>query len=276
MAWVDSTARRFDPDAWEGARTSGRHTAPFRGPANSLYGSGDDPPRRPYRSAFSDTVGSRPMEKAVVQQRLADSGVVAVLRSIPEDVIVEVANAIHAGGVTALEVTADAERPAEMIAAIDEDLEGTDALVGAGTVMDAETAREAIDAGAEFVLAPNFEPEVVAACNEAEVVCVPGIMTPTEAVDAMNAGADVLKVFPAATVGPGHISALRGPLGDIPLMPTGGVSAENAAAFFDAGAMAVGAGSALVDYEAIENGDMDAVRERAAEFVRAVETARSD
>ena len=216
------------------------------------------------------------VDKQAVQQRLADSGVVAVLRSIPEDVIVEVANAIDEGGVTALEVTADADRPAEMIAAIDEDLEGTDALVGAGTVMDAETAREVIDAGAQFVLAPNFEPEVVEVCNEEGVVCVPGIMTPTEAVDAMNAGADILKVFPAATVGPGHISALRGPLGDIPLMPTGGVSAENAAEYFEAGAMSVGAGSALVNYEAIENGDMDGVREQAAEFVRAVEAARAD
>lgn len=216
------------------------------------------------------------VDKQAVQQRLADSGVVAVLRSIPEDVIVEVANAIHEGGVTALEVTADADRPAEMIAAIDEELEGTDALVGAGTVMDAETAREVIDAGAQFVLAPNFEPEVVEVCNEEAVVCVPGIMTPTEAVDAMNAGADILKVFPAATVGPGHLSALRGPLGDIPLMPTGGVSAENAAEYFKAGAMSVGAGSALVNYEAIENGDMDGVREQAAEFVRAVEAARAD
>lgn len=216
------------------------------------------------------------VDKQAVQQRLADSGVVAVLRSIPEDVIVEVANAIHEGGVTALEVTADADRPAEMIAAIDEELEGTDALVGAGTVMDAETAREVIDAGAQFVLAPNFEPEVVEVCNEEGVVCVPGIMTPTEAVDAMNAGADILKVFPAATVGPGHLSALRGPLGDIPLMPTGGVSAENAAEYFEAGAMSVGAGSALVNYEAIENGDMDGVREQAAEFVQAVEAARAD
>lgn len=214
--------------------------------------------------------------KQSVQQQLIDSGVVAVLRGIPRDQIVDVAEAIHAGGVTALEVTADAGDYAEMIAAIDDALAETDAVVGAGTVLDEPTARRAIDAGAEFVLAPNFDEAVVDSCNRAQVVCIPGVMTPTEAVDALEAGADILKLFPASVVGPDHVGALRGPLGDIPIMPTGGVSADNAADYFDAGAVAVGAGSALVDYEAIERGDMDAVEARAAEFVDAVESARAE
>ncbi|MFC6613634.1 bifunctional 4-hydroxy-2-oxoglutarate aldolase/2-dehydro-3-deoxy-phosphogluconate aldolase [Halopenitus salinus] len=213
--------------------------------------------------------------KQAVVERLEESGVVAVLRGVPADRVGEIAEAMYDGGVTALEVTADADRYAEMIGTIDERLGDTDAVVGAGTVLDAPTARKAIDAGAEFVLAPDFDESVVEACNEEDVVAVPGVMTPTEAVEAMDAGADVLKLFPASTVGPDHIGALHGPLGDVPIMPTGGVSADNVADYFEAGAMAVGAGSALVDYEAIEADDMDGVRESAREFVDAVEAARS-
>lgn len=213
--------------------------------------------------------------KQAVVEKLEESGVVAVLRGVPADRIGEIAEAMYDGGVTALEVTADADRYAEMIRTIDERLGDADAVVGAGTVLDAPTARTAIDAGAEFVLAPDFDESVVEVCNEEDVVAVPGVMTPTEAVEAMDAGADVLKLFPASTVGPGHIGALHGPLGDVAIMPTGGVSVDNVADYFEAGAMAVGAGSALVDYEAIEADDMDGVRESAREFVEAVEAARS-
>jgi 2-dehydro-3-deoxyphosphogluconate aldolase/(4S)-4-hydroxy-2-oxoglutarate aldolase len=207
--------------------------------------------------------------------RIEDSGVVAVLRGIDEDDVVPVARAIHEGGVTALEVTADATRCSEMIAAVDRELDGTDALVGAGTVMDAAAARYVVEAGAEFVFAPNLNESVIEVCNRADVVSTPGVMTPTEADRAMAAGADALKMFPASTVGPGHIGALQGPLGDVPIMPTGGVDTDNVADYFEAGAFAVGAGSALVDYDAIERGDWDAVRESAADFAEAVEDARA-
>ncbi|EMA53702.1 bifunctional 4-hydroxy-2-oxoglutarate aldolase/2-dehydro-3-deoxy-phosphogluconate aldolase [Halococcus salifodinae] len=213
--------------------------------------------------------------KQAVRKRIVDSGVTAVLRGIDEEDIVPVAEAIHAGGVTAIEVTADAKRCTEMIAAVDRALADTDAVVGAGTVMDAAAARNVIEAGAEFVLAPNLNEEVIRVCNRENVLCIPGVMTPTEADRAMAAGADILKLFPASTVGPDHIGAIQGPLGDVPVMPTGGVSADNVAEYFDAGAVAVGAGSALVDYDAIERENWDAVRESAAEFVAAVEDARS-
>jgi 2-dehydro-3-deoxyphosphogluconate aldolase/(4S)-4-hydroxy-2-oxoglutarate aldolase len=213
--------------------------------------------------------------KQDVMDSIVDSGVTAVMRGIPEDDVVDVAEAIHEGGVTALELTADAKRCSEMIAKVDRALEGTDAVIGAGTVMDAAAARNVIEAGAEFVLAPNLNEEVMEVCNRESVVAIPGVMTPTEADRAMAAGADILKMFPASTVGPGHIGALQGPLGDVPIMPTGGVSADNVDGYFDAGAVAVGAGSALVNYEAIEAGDMDGVREQAAEFVQAVEDARN-
>jgi 2-dehydro-3-deoxyphosphogluconate aldolase/(4S)-4-hydroxy-2-oxoglutarate aldolase len=140
--------------------------------------------------------------------------------------------------------------------------------------MDAATASRAVAAGAEFVVAPHTDPATVETCNRYGVPTVPGVQTPTEAVRAVEAGADAVKVFPASTVGPGHLAALRGPLPQIPLVPTGGVDADNVGEFFAAGATAVGAGSALVDAEAAARGDFDAVEARAREFVAAVEAAR--
>ncbi|QCS42489.1 bifunctional 4-hydroxy-2-oxoglutarate aldolase/2-dehydro-3-deoxy-phosphogluconate aldolase [Natrinema versiforme] len=215
-------------------------------------------------------------EKRAVRERITESGVIAVLRGIDEDQIVPVARAIHDAGVDALEITADGTRAAEQIAAVDRELADTDAVVGAGTVLDAPTAQAAIDAGAEFVVSPHTDPDVVRTCNRHGVLVAPGVMTPTEAVTAMEAGADLLKMFPASTVGPGHIGALAGPLGDVDIIPTGGVSRENVADFFDAGAVAVGAGGAIVDDSAVADGDMDRVRETAASFVEAVDEARSE
>lgn len=214
------------------------------------------------------------MDSQETLDRIEESGVVAVLRGIDEGDVVPVARAIYEGGVSALEITADAARCSEMIATVDRELDNTDALVGAGTVMDGHAARNVVEAGARFVVGPNLNESVVEVCNRAGVACAPGVMTPTEADRAMAAGADALKMFPASTVGPGHVGALRGPLGDVPIMPTGGVSTDNVADYFDAGAFAVGAGSALVDYDAIERENWDAVRESAAEFVAAVEDAR--
>jgi len=213
--------------------------------------------------------------KQATKERLIDSGVTAVLRDIPEGKMVDVARAVYEGGVRAIELTADATRCSEQVAAVDRELADTDAVIGVGTVMDAAAARNAIEAGADFVLGPHLDPDVIEVCNREGVLVIPGVMTPTEAADAMAAGADMLKLFPASTVGPGHIGAIQGPLGDVEIMPTGGVSTGNVADFFDAGAVAVGVGSALVNYEAIENDDMDGVSERAAAFVNAVDAARS-
>ncbi|AXR76985.1 bifunctional 4-hydroxy-2-oxoglutarate aldolase/2-dehydro-3-deoxy-phosphogluconate aldolase [Natrarchaeobaculum sulfurireducens] len=216
------------------------------------------------------------MSTSLVRDRIVESGVIAVLRGVDEDDVVPVARAIHDAGVDALEVTADGTRAIEKIAAIDRELEGTEAVVGAGTVLDATTARAAIDAGAQFVVSPHTSCEVIETCNRQRVLAAPGVLTPTEAVTAMEAGADVLKLFPAGTVGPNHISAIRGPLGDIDVIPTGGVDADNVGEYLEAGAVAVGAGSALVDYDAIDDGDMDRVRETAAAFVEAVTDARAE
>jgi 2-dehydro-3-deoxyphosphogluconate aldolase / (4S)-4-hydroxy-2-oxoglutarate aldolase len=210
------------------------------------------------------------------KRRIGENGVLAVLRGVDEDDIVPVARAVHEAGVGALEVTADGKRAAERVAAIDRDLAGTDAIVGAGTVLDAASAQSVIDAGAEFVVSPHVDPEIVRVCNRHGVLSAPGVMTPTEAVTAIDAGADILKMFPASTVGPSHIGALQGPLGDVDVIPTGGIGTDNVADYLDAGAIAVGAGSSVVDYEAIEDGDMERVRQTAAAFVEAVENARAE
>ncbi|OIB55827.1 bifunctional 4-hydroxy-2-oxoglutarate aldolase/2-dehydro-3-deoxy-phosphogluconate aldolase [Natrialba sp. SSL1] len=213
-------------------------------------------------------------DKRTIEDRIVESGVIAVLRGVDEDQIVPVSRALADAGVEALEITADGTRSAEMIADVDRELADTDAVIGAGTVLDAATAQSVIDAGATFVVSPHTSPDVVRTCNRHGVLAAPGVMTPTEAVTAMEAGADLLKMFPASTVGPSHIGALSGPLGDVDIIPTGGVSPDNVADFFDAGAVAVGAGGAILDDEAIERGDMEQVRETAEAFVAAVEDAR--
>lgn len=204
---------------------------------------------------------------------MRESGVVAVLRGAQPETVVDTAAALVAGGVTALEVTADTAGATDMVATLAEEL-GDDALVGAGTVLDSETARAAIAAGAEFVVAPSFDRGVVETCNRYGVLCAPGVMTPTEAVEAYEAGADLVKVFPAKTVGPDHVAALKGPLGHLAIMPTGGVSPDNAGDYIEAGAVCVGAGSALVDRDLVAAGEFDAITERAEAFRDAIEAAR--
>lgn len=206
-------------------------------------------------------------------ERLIDGGVVAVLRGIDPDDVVPVARAVVEGGVRAVEVTADTPGAMDMVGAVADDL-GDVALVGAGTVLDAETARAALLSGAEFVVSPSLDREVIEVCNRYGVPVIPGIATPTEAVEAHEAGADVVKLFPASALGPEYLAALGGPLSQIPVMPTGGIDAGNAGAFVEAGAVAVGAGSSIVDAEAVACGDYDAVTEQALALVEAVEDAR--
>ncbi|WP_224337008.1 bifunctional 4-hydroxy-2-oxoglutarate aldolase/2-dehydro-3-deoxy-phosphogluconate aldolase [Haloprofundus halobius] len=206
-------------------------------------------------------------------ERIVDSGVVAVMRGADADSLLETAEALERGGVSAIEITADNPGALEMIRDVSGAF-GDEVVVGAGTVLDAETARSTLLAGAEFVVGPNFEPDVVETCNRYNAVVAPGIMTPTEAVRAMEAGSDFVKVFPASTLGPGHLSSMKGPLGQVPMMPTGGVDVDNAADFIDAGAMVVGAGSALVDGDAVERGDFDAVTEQARRFTEVIDEAR--
>jgi 2-dehydro-3-deoxyphosphogluconate aldolase/(4S)-4-hydroxy-2-oxoglutarate aldolase len=209
-------------------------------------------------------------------QRLVDSGVVAVMRGADADTVLDVADALEAGGVTAFEITADNPDAAELIAEVSASFDESTAIVGAGTVLDAETARAVITSGAEFVVGPTFDPEVVETCNRYGVPVAPGVFTPTEALSAYEAGADVVKVFPASSVGPGHLTSIAGPLPQIPLMPTGGVDLDNVADYIEAGAAVVGAGSALLDDAAISAGEFESITETAREFTERIAAARAD
>ena len=204
--------------------------------------------------------------------RIADGGVVAVLRGVDADQLVGIAEALQAGGVDVVEITADTPAVTDLIGTLTDTFD--DLVVGTGTVLDAETARSTIAAGAAFVVSPSLHEDVIETCNRYGVVCAPGVMTPTEAIRGYEAGADFVKVFPAKTVGPDHLAAMKGPLGQIPLMPTGGVGPTNAGEYVEAGAFAVGAGGALVDYEAAARGDYEVITETAREFTRVVEEAR--
>lgn len=207
-------------------------------------------------------------------RRLVDSGVVAVMRGVDREVAVDVARALRAGGVTAIEVTADTPDAMATVGDLRDAFEDESVIVGAGTVLDAETARSAQLAGAEFVVAPTFDRELVEACNRYGVPVAPGVATPTEALNAFEAGADIVKVFPAKSFGPGYVSAIKGPLEQIPIMPTGGVDASNAGDYIRAGAACVGAGGALIDAEAIAAGDWETLTANAEELVTVVEQAR--
>lgn len=205
-------------------------------------------------------------------ERIVDTGVIAVLRGVDGSRAPDVVGAIEAGGVDVVEITADTAGAADIVETIDRTFEGV--LVGAGTVLDADTAAAMARAGARFVVSPTVEQAVIETCHRHDVPVIPGAFTPTEVLRAHRAGADLVKVFPASTGGPGHLSALGGPLGHVQLVPTGGVDAGNAGSFIEAGAVAVGVGGAIVDDEAVRAGEFDTVRENARAVLAAVEAAR--
>lgn len=213
------------------------------------------------------------MSTSDVRQRIVDSGVIAILRGVSEETVGDVVDAIAAGGVEAVEITVDTPGAVDMIRRVSRE-HGDDVAIGAGTVLDPETARAVQLAGAEFVVTPTVDTEVIETCNRYGTPIATGVMTPTEALTATEAGADFCKLFPASTTGPGQVSAINGPLPQVPLVPTGGVSLDNAAAFFEAGAVAVGVGSGIVDTAAIDAGDYRTLTETAAQFVALAEEHR--
>jgi 2-dehydro-3-deoxyphosphogluconate aldolase/(4S)-4-hydroxy-2-oxoglutarate aldolase len=203
------------------------------------------------------------------------AGVVAVIRLKDPAVLAGVVDALVAGGVHMLEITMTVPGAVELIRALGPSLpEGF--LLGAGTVTDPATARAVIDAGAAFVVSPVLRTDVIAACHEHGVPALPGCFSPTEILTAWEAGADIVKVFPATALGPGYFKDVRGPLPDVKLMPTGGVSIENAGDWIRAGAVAVGVGGALLDAAAIAAGDFSVVTANAKRIVANVQAARKD
>jgi len=213
------------------------------------------------------------MKTQEVLTPLLETGVVAIARGAGSESMLEVVDALIDGGVRVFEITADSPDASELIELVTTEF-GDEITVGAGTVLDTETARACQLAGAEFLVTPTLSTDVIRTGNRYGTPVIPGVMTPTEALTATEAGADLCKLFPASTVGPGHVSAIQGPLGQIPLVPTGGVSLDNAADFFEHGAAAVGVGSALVDDEAIENDDYDQLTRTASQLIEIAHTHR--
>jgi len=201
-------------------------------------------------------------------------GVVAIIRMKDAAKLRAVFDALAEGGVRAIEVTMTVPDAVSLIRKLASSIP-SNLVLGAGTVVDAETARAVIDAGARFVVSPVFRPDVVAACHQRGVAAAPGCFTPTEILNAHDLGADVVKVFPATALGPQFIKDIRAPLPQLKLMPTGGVSLDNAGDWIRAGAVAVGAGSALLDARAIEEGQLDVITANARRIVASVAAART-
>jgi 2-dehydro-3-deoxyphosphogluconate aldolase/(4S)-4-hydroxy-2-oxoglutarate aldolase len=207
-------------------------------------------------------------------QRIFDAGIVAIMRRTEASLAVETAEALLAGGVEVVEVTLNTVGADAMLAALREQV-GDRMLVGAGTVMTAEEVRRAVGAGAQFVVSPHTDADVIAAARRAAVPALPGALTPTEIVHAWRLGAAVVKVFPVGSVGPRYLRDVLAPLTQIPLLPTGGVTLENAAEFIRAGARGLGLGGDLVSPKAVAARDFAAIAERARLFVAEVQRGRA-
>src|SRR6476659_6399292 len=213
------------------------------------------------------------MNKEDQLRQILDSGIVAVVRSPDSQQLVEVVRALADGGVTVAEITMTVPNALEVVRQVRQAL-GDRVLLGAGTILDPETARAAFLAGAEYIVSPTLNLDVIRMCRRYDKVVMPGAFTPTEILSAWEAGADIVKVFPADIVGPAYLKAIRGPLPQIRLMPTGGVDLNTAEAFLKAGACCLGVGGALVDPKAIAAGDFGRIRDLAAQYVAIVRRAR--
>jgi 2-dehydro-3-deoxyphosphogluconate aldolase/(4S)-4-hydroxy-2-oxoglutarate aldolase len=209
------------------------------------------------------------MKKDKVLKGLLASKAVAVIRMTDAAKLAKAAAALRKGGITAFEVTMTVPGAVEIIRAMARD-KVPGVLIGAGTVLDAGAASDVIGAGADFVVSPITDGDMIMACREAEVLVVPGAFTPTEIAAAWRAGADIVKVFPATSLGPQFFRDLRGPLPHIRIMPTGGVTLENAREFLEAGACCVGIGTALLDKKMIDADDWEGLASRARRLVRSL------
>lgn len=214
------------------------------------------------------------LDKAAVVQQIKTERAVAVIRTDSIERALGAADAAIAGGFRAIEITFSFTQASRAIAKLAENNE-RDLLIGAGTILNRDQVHEAVEAGARFLVSPCVLPEVIDAAHELQVAIIPGGFTPTEIYTAYSLGADIVKIFPAVKFGPAYLRAIRGPLSQIPIMPTSGVDASNVGEWFRAGAVAVGAVSSVFDPTLIRNGDWNEITKRAKEFINAVRVARS-
>jgi 2-dehydro-3-deoxyphosphogluconate aldolase/(4S)-4-hydroxy-2-oxoglutarate aldolase len=213
------------------------------------------------------------MSKETQLRQILDCGIIAVVRSPDSQQLVEVVRALADGGVTVAEITMTVPDALGVLRQVRQAL-GERVLLGAGTILDTETARAALLAGAEYLVAPTLNLDVIRLCQRYGKLVMPGAFTPTEILTAWEAGADIIKVFPAEVMGPAFFKAMRGPLPQVRLMPTGGVDLNTAADFLRAGACCLGLGSQLVEPRAIADRDFNRIRDLARQYVSIVKSIR--
>lgn len=213
------------------------------------------------------------MDRESALQGIRECGIAAVVRAESAELAEKALRAALEGGVNVVEVTMTVPGAVAVIRSLAGSL-GRDVILGAGTVLDPETARECIDAGARFIVSPNTNPATIAACRSAGAAAIPGALTPTEVVTAWQAGADIIKIFPGNVVGPSYIKDLHGPFPQIPFMPTGGVDLTTARDWLAAGAVALGVGGALIDKKLMASGDFAEITARARRFREIVQQFR--
>ncbi len=213
------------------------------------------------------------MSKELQLRNILDCGIIAIVRSPDSQQLAEVVRALAEGGVTTAEITMTVPDALGVLRQVRKAL-GNRVLLGAGTILDAETARAALLAGAEYLVTPTLNLDVIRLCLRYGKLVMPGAFTPTEILTAWEAGADIVKVFPAEVVGPAFFRAMRGPLPQVRLMPTGGVDVNTADEFLRAGACCLGIGTQLVDPRAVAEKDFDRIRDLARQYVSIVQAAR--
>src|SRR5205085_11713786 len=254
-----------------GARRTGDDDAGRHDDGDARRGRARDEGRRRARGALN--FGA--MNKEEVLRRIREVGVLPVVRARSAEEAVRAVEAIKAGGIPLLEITMTVPRAVDLIEQLSAAY-GDDTVVGAGTVLDPETARACVAAGAQFVVSPSLDVRTIELCRSYGVAVMPGALTPTEVVTAWQAGADMVKVFPCGAMGgASYIKSLKAPLPQIELIPTGGVSLTTAASFIEAGAVALGVGADLVDTKAIRAGQPEKVTEAARAYIDAVRKARN-
>jgi 2-dehydro-3-deoxyphosphogluconate aldolase/(4S)-4-hydroxy-2-oxoglutarate aldolase len=205
-------------------------------------------------------------------KRIEETGIVAVVRAENPEQALKIADAVKAGGIQAIEITMTVPGAIDVIRELAETYRNNEILIGAGSVLDAETARACLLAGAEYIVSPCLDEDTIKLCNSYQKIVMPGAMSVTEVHKAMQYGADVVKIFPATLFGPKIIKAIKGPIPQAPLLPTGGVSLDNVKEWINAGSFAVGVGSELT--AGAKKGDYEEVTRTAAEFVKRIREAR--
>jgi len=206
-------------------------------------------------------------------KRIIDCGVVSIIRVKSQEEAIKTVRAIKEGGIDVIEVSVVTPGALNVIKMTSEKF-GDEVLIGVGTILDPETARASILSGAEFVIGPTLSRGVIKVCRRYSKISIPGAFTPTEILTAWELGADVVKVFPAAIVGPSYLRAVLGPLPQVRVLPTGGVNLNNAEEFIKAGSVAIAVGGALVDEKAVMEGRFEVITENARRFLEAVKKAR--